>query len=55
MKLKEENTVEIMILITRIIVLIVSGMSSVGAVGEVAKASGVASATLWRNLPYRFK
>ncbi len=54
-KVKEENTVEIMILIARIIMLILSGMSSVGAVGEVAKASGVASTVLWRNLPYRFK
>lgn len=55
MKLKEENTVEIMILIARIIVLILSGMSSVGAVGEVAKASGVTSAILWNKLPNRFK
>lgn len=55
MKAKEDNTVEIMILIARIIMLILSGMSSVGAVGEVAKASGVASTVLWRNLPYRFK
>lgn len=55
MKLKEDKTVEIMILIARIIMLILSGMSSVGAVGEVAKASGVASATLWNKLPNRFK
>jgi hypothetical protein len=55
MKLEEENTVEIMILIARIIMLILSGMSSVGAVGEVAKASGVASATLWSRLPNRFR
>ena len=33
---------EIAILIARIILLILSGMSSVGAVEEVAKASGVA-------------
>lgn len=55
MKLKEENTVEIMILIARIIILILGGMSSVGAVGEVSRASGVASATLWSKLPNRFK
>jgi hypothetical protein len=52
---KVENTVEIMILIARIIMLILSGMSSVGAVEEVAKASNVASTTLWGNLPNRFK
>ncbi|MBB6716817.1 MULTISPECIES: hypothetical protein [Clostridium] len=46
---------EIVILIARIILLIISGMSSVGAVEEVAKASGVASATLWSKLPSRFK
>ena len=46
---------EIAILIARIILLILSGMSSVGAVEEVAKASGVAKATLWSNLPNRFK
>lgn len=55
MRRREENIVEIMILIARIIMLILSGMSSVGAVGEVAKASGVASATLWNMLPNRFK
>lgn len=55
MKQKEKNMVEIMILITRIIMLILSGMSSVGAVGEVAKVSGVASAILWSKLPNRFK
>lgn len=54
-KRKEESIVEIMILIARIIMLILSGMSSVGAVGEIAKASGVASATLWSKLPNRFK
>lgn len=47
--------VEIAILIARIILLILSGMSSVGAVEEVASSSGVASATLWSNLPNRFK
>lgn len=46
---------EIVILIARIILLIISGMSSIGAVEEVAKASGVASATLWSKLPNRFK
>lgn len=46
---------EIAILIARIILLILSGMSSVGAVEEIARANGVASATLWRNLPNRFK
>ncbi|GAA0110523.1 MULTISPECIES: hypothetical protein [Clostridium] len=46
---------EIAILIARIILLILSGMSSVGAVEEVANCSGVASAKLWRNLPNRFK
>ncbi|MBD7912097.1 hypothetical protein [Clostridium cibarium] len=46
---------EIVMLIARIILLILSGMSSVGAVGEVAKASGVASAILWNKLPNRFK
>ncbi|MBC2581768.1 hypothetical protein HGI79_16050 [Clostridium sp. DJ247] len=46
---------EIMILIARIIMLILGGMSSVGAVGEVAKASGVASSTLWNKLPNRFR
>lgn len=55
MKWWKENIVEIMILIARIIMLILSGMSSVGAVGEVAKASGVASATLWNKLPNRFR
>lgn len=50
--MKEKNIVEIMILIVRIIMLILTGMSSVGA---VAKASGVASATLWNKLPNRFK
>ena len=55
MKRKEESVVEIMILIARIIMLILSGMSSVGAVGEVAKTSGVASATLWNKLPKRFR
>lgn len=47
--------VEIAILIARIILLILNGMSSVGAVEEVAKGSGVASATLWSNLPNRFR
>lgn len=46
---------EIAILIARIILLILSGMSSVAAVEEVAKASGVVSATLWKNLPNRYK
>lgn len=46
---------EIAILIARIILLILSGMSSIGAVEEVAKASGVAKATLWSNLPNRYK
>lgn len=46
---------EIVILIARIILLILSGMSSVGAVEEIAKVSGVASATLWSKLPSRFK
>lgn len=55
MKWMDENTVEIMILIARIIMLILGGMSSVGAVGEIAKVSGVASATLWNRLPDRFK
>jgi DNA invertase Pin-like site-specific DNA recombinase len=55
MKHREENIVEIVILIARIIMLILSGMSSVGAVSEVAKASGIASATLWNRLPNRFK
>lgn len=55
MKRKEESIVEIMILIARIIMLILSGMPSLGAVGEVAKASGVASAVLWNKLPSRFR
>ena len=46
---------EIAILIARIILLILSGISSVGAVEEVAKGSGVESPTLWSNLPNRFK
>ncbi|MBU3134594.1 hypothetical protein KPL40_19495 [Clostridium gasigenes] len=46
---------EIAILIARIILLILSGLSSVGAIEEVAKASGVGTATLWNNLPSRFK
>ncbi len=46
---------EIAILIARIILLILSGMSSVGEVEEVAKASGVAKATLWSNLPNSYK
>lgn len=55
MKQREENIVEIMILIARIIMLILSGMSSVGAVGEVAKASGVTSSILWNKLPNRYR
>ena len=43
---------EIAILIARIIL---SGMSSVGAVEEVASSSGVAKATLWSNLPNSYK
>lgn len=46
---------EIAILIARIILLILSGMSSVGAVDEVAKVTGIAKATLWSNLPNRYK
>lgn len=46
---------EIMILIARIIMLILGGMSSLGAVEEVAKSSGVATSMLWRNLPKKFK
>lgn len=46
---------EIAILIARIIILVLSGMSSIGAVEEVAKASGVAKAKLWSNLPNRYK
>lgn len=46
---------EIAILIARIILLILSGLSSVGAIEQVAKASGVAKVTLWNNLPNRFK
>lgn len=53
--MKGDEKMEIAILIARIILLILSGMSSVGAVEEVARASGVASATLWSNLPNRFK
>ncbi|MBK1812671.1 hypothetical protein JHL18_18790 [Clostridium sp. YIM B02505] len=55
MEQREENIVEIMILIARIIMLILSGMSSAGAVGEVAKASGVAAVILWNKLPKRFR
>lgn len=53
--MRGDEKVEIAILIARIILLILSGMSSVGAVEEVAKGSGVASATLWNNLPNGFK
>ena len=53
--MKGDEKVEIAILIVRIILLILSGMSSVGAVEEVAKGSGIASATLWSNLPNRYK
>ena len=53
--MKGDEKMEIAILIARIILLILSGMSSVGAVEEVAKGSGVAKATLWSNLPSRFK
>ncbi|MEN8435570.1 hypothetical protein [Clostridium septicum] len=53
--MKGDEKMEIAILIARIILLVLSGMSSLGAVEEIAKASGVASATLWRNLPNMFK
>ena len=53
--MKGDEKVEIAILIVRIILLILSGMSSVGAVDEVAKATGIAKATLWNNLPNRYK
>lgn len=43
---------EMVILIARIIVLILSGMSSVGAVEEVAKASGPTSALLHPTWTY---
>jgi hypothetical protein len=55
MKWRDESIVEIMILIARLILLILSGVSSKMAVEEVGKASGVALATLWNSLPNRFK
>lgn len=53
--MKGDEKREIAILIAKIIILVLSGMSSVGAVEEVASSSGIASATLWSNLPNRFK
>lgn len=53
--MKGYEKMEIAILIARIIILVLSGMSSFGAVEEIARVSGVATATLWRNLPSRFK
>ena len=53
--MKGDEKMEISILIARIILLVLSGMSSLGAVEEIAKVSGVAKATLWSNLPDRFK
>lgn len=53
--MKGDEKMEIAILIAKIIILVLSGMSSLGAVEEISKANGVASATLWRNLPNRFK
>lgn len=46
---------EIAILIARIILLILSGMSSEMAVNKISKVSSVATATLWSNLPNSFK
>ena len=53
--MKGDEKMEIAILIAKIIILVLSGMSSLGVVEEIAKASCVASATLWSNLPNRFK
>ena len=46
---------EIAILIARIILLILGGMSSEMAVNKIGKVSGVATATLWSNLPNRLR
>ena len=52
---KKAETMEIAILIARIILLILSGVSSEMAVNKIGKVSGVVISTLWSNLPNRFK
>jgi hypothetical protein len=57
MKVKklEENIMELMILIARIILLILEGESSTTAVKKVAEESGESFSRLWSKLHDRFK
>ena len=55
MKWKEENIVEIMILIVRIIMLILEGATAKTATENVAKEYGMNASKLWDALPKRYK
>ncbi len=46
---------EIAILIARIIVLILQGLSASGAVSQIAGESGVDFSELWSHLPSSYK
>lgn len=46
---------EIAILIARIILLILGGLSASEAVGEVSSVSGESFSKLWRHLPSKYK
>lgn len=55
MKWKEENKMEIMILIARIIVLILEGAAAKTATENVAGEYGVNASKLWDTLPKKYK
>lgn len=46
---------EILVLIARIILLILDGMTASSAIGKVSGESGVAASVLWRHLPSKYK
>ncbi|OOM43828.1 hypothetical protein CBEIJ_38250 [Clostridium beijerinckii] len=54
-KWKEENIVEIMILIARIIMLILEGVTAKTATENIAREYGMNASKLWNALPKIYK
>ena len=55
MRCKEENKLEILILIARIIMLILEGATAKTATENIARECGMDASTLWNALPKIYK